>query len=61
MSDLNKLLDMIGDTLGVPTESTLRDGLSDGYFSRWGYDEQLVFDIALACEKWKERQDNGKA
>ena len=61
MSDIDKLLDMIGDTLGVPATETLREGLPDGDYPRWGYDEQLVFDIAMACQKWKERQDNGKA
>ncbi len=34
----------------------LADGLPDGSNPEWGYDSQLVLDIAQACHNWTDRQ-----
>lgn len=51
---IQKALDVIGFAL-AETETELCDGLPDGSESHWGYDEQLVRDIALAVHRWNQR------
>lgn len=50
-------LDVIGEALGSKVEDILWDGLPDGADSEWGYDEQLVLDIGVACVEWIARKE----
>ena len=45
----------IGWLLGPDVEEILYDGLPGGSEEGWGYDQELVADIASACRKWQER------
>jgi hypothetical protein len=52
---LEKPFDVISEALGCDIEGTLRDGLPYGEEAQWGYDPELVEDLALAVTKWNER------
>lgn len=52
--ELEEALSEIGDAFGNFDE-TIVQGLPDGCNSEWGYDRQLVLDLAEAVKKWKER------
>lgn len=45
----------VGAALGNVDE-TLRAGLPGGVSAVWGYDEQLVRDLAGACRAWRARR-----
>lgn len=51
---LEQSLAECGDAFGNFDE-TLAEGLPDGSSPEWGYDLQLVFDIAEAVRRWKTR------
>lgn len=51
---LDEALRLIGDAFGN-FDRTLSDGLPDGDDSDWGYDEQLVKEIAEAVVRWNAR------
>ena len=53
--DLNDALDIISDIL-YNSSKELRDGLPGGPDEEWGYDEELVIEIAKACSEWQSRQ-----
>ena len=48
-------LDIIGDSMYF-VHRELCEGLPDGSNPEWGYDEQLVVEIAEAVVKWHSRQ-----
>jgi len=54
-SDLNDQLSAIEDVLGPVVTDILLGGLPGGFEERWGYDEQLVNDLAKACRDWHKR------
>ena len=49
--ELQKALDTIGYILGVDIEEQLVRGLDEDY------DPELIIDIAEACKKWEQRED----
>ncbi len=57
VNTLTKDLDVIGNTFGN-IEETIYQGLPGGPNEEWGYDAELVHDIAEACRRWKQRIEN---
>jgi hypothetical protein len=52
---LHEAFSVIAEVLG-DVDQTLSDGLPDGSNPEWHYDEELVVDIAEACERWRNRE-----
>ena len=48
-------LSVIGEFLGPTVTEVLTDGLPSGSDEDLKFDEQLVKDIARACERWQVR------
>ena len=57
MSKMNpdEALKIVSDIL-YETYKELRDGLPGGSDEEWGYDEELVIDIAKACLRFQNRK-----
>lgn len=51
----NKAIKIIDNWLGPITANTLLEGQPEGCSSDWGYDNQLILDIAKACENCEKR------
>jgi hypothetical protein len=56
--NLDSALDIIGYSIGVDVEDSLRVGLPGGREEDLGYDPQLVIELALACQRWHQRLDD---
>jgi hypothetical protein len=53
----DEALSVISDSL-YSAYKELSDGLPGGSDEEWGYDEELVIEIAEACIKWKARKSD---
>lgn len=52
----DEALDVIEEVLGETVADVIADGLPEGAEEDLGLDDQLVRDIAKACQRWLSRK-----
>jgi hypothetical protein len=53
--ELEDALELIEETLESEFRYHLEEGLPEGAYEEWQYDESLIIDIAKAIQRWKTR------